>query len=75
MILWGVIEVSQYIMQILFMLVVSLQFFFQSGIWELDIGNYEWQLVEVMLVRERICMKVIYNILEILVKVFCFFLN
>lgn len=75
MILWGVIEVSQYIMQILFMLVVSLQFFFQSGIWELDIGNYEWQLVEVMLVREGICMKVIYNILEILVKVFCFFLN
>lgn len=75
MILWGVIEVSQYIMQILFMLVVSLQFFFQSGIWELDIGNYEWQLVEVMLVRERICMKVINNILEILVKVFCFFLN
>lgn len=75
MILWGVIEVSQYIMQILFMLVVSLQFFFQSGIWELDIGNYEWQLVEVMLVRERICMKVFNNILEILVKVFCFFLN
>lgn len=59
MILWGVIEVSQYIMQILFMLVVSLQFFFQSGIWELDIGNYEWQLVEVMLVREGLCMKVI----------------
>lgn len=75
MILWGVIEVSQYIMQILFMLVVSLQFFFQSGIWELDIGNYEWQLVEVMLVREGLCMKVINNILEILVKVFCFFLN
>lgn len=75
MILWGVIEVSQYIMQILFMLVVSLQFFFQSGIWELDIRNYEWQLVEVMLVRKGICMKVINNILEILVKVFCFFLN
>lgn len=75
MILWGVIEVSQYIMQILFTLVVSLQFFFQSGIWELDIGNYEWQLVEVMLVREGICMKVFNNILEILVKVFCFFLN